>query len=385
MLPSVFSASTTPAASPTPAAVPIAAAKLPAPALVSIVGVSIASICTEPLPPIPAVTVADTISAVVAVPRVTVDDAPEPAADTARPPFALATLMPTPKARASICCLDSAVSEMSPPAATLPVSIAARTVFVTSTSLLAAPTVTPTAALLLSTIPSPAPPALELTFEVSVAVTMMPASVVTFAEPVIVASVSIATVFVLPAPAPERPTAIPSDMATCPVPAIVHEVIVGLAVAVTVTSPVSTTVALSMVAVTAARSSCVPISLFATETPAATEIRLSVALAAMAPATALTVLESSALTVRLFAVTFAPLRTAAVLVLTTVLTANEPAPTNDMGGVSTPPVELRESAPLTPTAQAFIVLFSIASTLTSPPTLVTEEPSLISAVTSTPT
>ena len=94
-----------------------------------------------------AVTVADTISAVVAVPRVTVDDAPEPAADTARPPFALATLMPTPKARASICCLDSAVSEMSPPAATLPVSIAARTVFVTSTSLLAAPTVTPTAAL----------------------------------------------------------------------------------------------------------------------------------------------------------------------------------------------------------------------------------------------
>ena len=146
--PSVLVASTTPAARPTPAAEPKATDRLPAPARVARVGVSAARTVTDPLPPSPdpAVTVAETIPAVVVVLSSTVDAAPEPAADTLAPPPATATLTPTPKARASIRCLDSAVRETSPPAVTLPVSIAARAVLVTVTTLLAAPTVTPTAA-----------------------------------------------------------------------------------------------------------------------------------------------------------------------------------------------------------------------------------------------
>jgi hypothetical protein len=163
---------------------------------------------------VPAETVADSTSARVVVRIVLVTDAPEPAADTPTPPVADATLIPTPKAKEAICCFDSARTVTLPPASAVATSIAARTEFVTVTTLRAAPIVTPTAAALPSVMPRPAPPALESIDDVSVAVTVMARSVVTQASSVITASVSTATKFVLPAPAPARPTAVASAFAT---------------------------------------------------------------------------------------------------------------------------------------------------------------------------
>ena len=83
--------------------------------------------------------------------------------------------------------------------------------------------------------------------------------------------------------------------------------------------------------------------------------------------------------------TLAAPRTAAVLWLTTVLRANDPAPTNDTGSE---PIRLSpdplESAPLTPTAQARTMPPTTVATATSPAVLVTVACS-IAAVTRAPT
>ena len=334
---------------------------------------------TDPLPPVPAATVAERTSARVDVFSVFLTDAPEPAADTPVAPLAAATLRATPKARASICCRDSALIVTSPRAAIVADSTAARTELVTLTTLRAAPTVTPTAAVLPSATPSPAPPALESTRDVSEAVIFTIPSVVTVADPRITASVSTARRLVLPAPAPESPTAAALPLATCPVPAIVQEVIEGLASAATVRSPLARdTVASSISAETWPRFCAVPISLLATDTPTATDRAFEETCAARAPATALMAPESSASTVRLLAVTFALPATVAFTSRTTVFKANEPAPTNDSGSAPVTPLpEPVERAPLTPTAQALIVPPVAAWTVTAPPVLVTVARSMV--------
>ena len=322
----------------------------------------------------PASTVAERISATVAVVNAAVTDAPEPAADTPTPPPEVAAmLIATPKARASISGFDSARSDTSPPTKTVADSTAVRTELVTVIVFLAAPTVTPTAAPSPRTTPRPAPPAFESTADVSVAVTITALSVVTVAEPEMIATVSIARRFELPAPAPASPTVRPLPFATCPVPAIVHDVIDGRVVAVTTASPPSSqTIEPSILASTRARDESVPISLTATDTPAATDTVRFEPWAASAPATATISPASSAVTVRDRAMTCALPATVALTPRTIVFSENDPAPTNATGRLpSTPPSEPVERAPLTPTAQALIVPPVLASTLTSPSVLVT--------------
>ena len=384
VLPIAVSAITTPGATATAPPFPYAADRLPAPARVRTEGVSRARRTTDPAPPVPAVTSAESTSAVVEVASVAETIPPEPAADTPPAP-APATLTPTPKASAPIDCFDVAATDTSPPAPIEESSTAARTVFVTETTFRAAPAVTPTAAELPSVIPSAAPPALESSAERSVAVTVTALSVVTLAALVMAASVSMASRLVLLAPAPASPTAAASPFDTCPVPAIVHDVTAGFAVAVTATlPPVVAIVASSTSACTVPRDASVPISLTATDTPAASDKVLVPTPAARAPATAKMPPASKALTARALDVTDALLRTAAVVCRTTVLSANDPAPTKATGSEpSRLPPEFPERAPLTPTAQALMVPPLTASTVTSPPAHKAVAFS-IAAVTSTP-
>ena len=159
----------TPAARPT-ALLPTATDRLPAPVSVLIFGLSSATRLTDPLPAVPAVALADRISARVVVPNVASTVAPDPAAAIAVEPAA--TLMATPAATASISCADRAKRERSPPACTLASSIAALAEFVIVILLMAAPTATCAAAELLSAMPSEPPPALDSIFEESVAETV---------------------------------------------------------------------------------------------------------------------------------------------------------------------------------------------------------------------
>ena len=376
---------TRPGATPTLEEYPNATARLPAPASDVTVGVSAARTSRVPVASDPAVTVDERISAVVVVASVVLTKAPDPATETPVDP-PTATLIATPNPSEATLCFDSARSETSPRAATVDESMADRTEFVTSTTLRAAPTVTPTAADFPSVTPSPTPPALASTFDSSVATMLTAPSVLTALEPEMAASRSTARRFVLPAPAPERPTAAPSPLATCPVPAIVQDVIEGFALALTVRSPPSSvTFASSTTALTLPRDVAVPISLFATDMPAASDTVFPENWAASAPATAKMSPESSAVTESDFDVTVAFPRTAAVSRRTTVLSANDPAPTNETGSEpSMPPPELPDSAPLTPTAQASTLPSASVATVTSPPRHVTVACS-IAAVTSTST
>ena len=327
----------------------------------------------------PAVTAAETISAVVVFFKSTLDSAPDPAAETPTPPLAEAILTPTPKASASITGLDSAVIRRSPAALMVPDSAAARTVLFIETVLRAAPIVTPIAAPSPSAMPSPAPPALESILEESVATTVTDRSVVILERPVMSASVSTNRLFVFPAPAPERATPKAFPFAPWAVPAMVQEVIEAAFVAATVRSPpASETVAPSMTAFTRLGSVAVPISLTAMETPTASETVLLEICPASAPATAKIWPDSRVSTVRLVEEMNAPVPTAAVFFRITVLRANEPAPAKDTGRLPIRlPSEPAERAPLTPTAQARISPPVAVSTKTAPPGLKTVAYSIV--------